>query len=179
MKEVWKDISDYEGLYQVSNLGNVRSLDRIVKRATSPDYMLKGKILKPIDNGRGYKMVCFCRDGIVKREYVHRIVAKTFIPNPHNLPEINHRDENTNNNRADNLEWCDRKSNVNYGNRANKYGVSRGKPVVCIETGIVYHGVREATRQTGIHASDISACCLQREKTKTAGGYHWSFAEKV
>lgn len=178
MKEVWKDISGYEGLYQVSNFGNVKSLDRIVHRKTKPDYMLKGKILKSIDNGRGYKMVCFCKNGIVKKEYVHRIVAKAFIPNSNDLPEINHRDENTSNNHADNLEWCDRKSNMNYGNRAKKFGISRGKSVICCETQKVYYSCWEAGRQTGIRHNDIWACCQGYRNKKTAGGFHWSYIDK-
>ena len=134
------------------------------------------KNLKQNDNGHGYLTVSICISGKPRTRYVHRLIAEAFLENPNMLPEVNHKDENPGNNRLDNLEWCDSKYNKNYGRRAHKFSKSRGKAVICIETGIVYHGIREAMRQTGINASEICACCNGYRGTKQAGGYHWMYA---
>ena len=112
--EVWKDISGYDGRYQVSNFGRVRSYAR--ERYSEP------LILKSIHDSDGYCCVnlCYAEKGIRGRlTKVHRLVAKAFIDNPNNLPEINHKDEDKTNNRADNLEWCTTRYNLTYGNRLN------------------------------------------------------------
>jgi len=121
MKEIWKDIKNYEGLYQVSNLGNVKVLDRIVNSAIKNNNKVKrlGKTLKQY-NKQGYMQVVLTYNKIRKYCNVHRLVAEAFIPNPNNLPQVNHIDENPLNNRVDNLEWCTAKYNCNYGNRNNK-----------------------------------------------------------
>ena len=112
MKEIWKDIKGYEGLYQVSNLGNVRSMDRI----TRDGRKIKGKNIKPHTNGNSrYLRAALCNNGKIKYENIHRLVAKAFIPNPENKPEVNHKDENPSNNFIDNLEWMTSKENSNYG----------------------------------------------------------------
>ena len=112
MKEIWKDIKGYEGLYQVSNLGNVRSMDRI----TRDGRKIKGKNIKPHTNGNSrYLRAALCNNGKIKYENIHRLVAKAFIPNPENKPEVNHKDENPSNNLIDNLEWMTSKENSNYG----------------------------------------------------------------
>lgn len=113
-EEVWRDIDGYEG-YQVSNLGNVRSLDRTVKKEDGTVRFLKGKILKQFPSNRGYLLVRLCKDGKGKTYSVHRIVAKAFIPNERNLSECNHKSEVKTDNRAQNLEWCNREYNINYG----------------------------------------------------------------
>ena len=106
MKEIWKDIPEYEGLYQVSNLGNVRSLN----------YNRTGEIkLLKQGNVNGYKVVILYKDGKKKNYLVHRLVAIAFLPNPNNLPIINHKDENPSNNNVNNLEWCTQAYNTNYG----------------------------------------------------------------
>lgn len=102
--EEWKEIPGYEGLYEVSNMGNVRNVRR-------------NKLLKLSKTTNGYIRVSLCKNGIKTGLTVHRLVAEAFIPNPYNLPEVNHRDEDKTNNRVDNLEFCDRKYNVNYGTR--------------------------------------------------------------
>lgn len=112
-EEIWKDIEGYEGLYQVSNLGRVRSFDRIDRLGR----LRPGVILRPLMNTYGYIQVSFCKEGKEKKLQVHRLVAQAFIPNPEGLPQINHKDENPKNNRVDNLEWCDGKYNCNYGTR--------------------------------------------------------------
>lgn len=149
----------------------------------SPDgqvYSLKAeKFLCVQDNGHGYKVVNTRINGVKKQYYVHRLVAVAFVDNPNGYPEVNHKDENPANNRVDNLEWCTAKYNKNYGNRAKKFSISRGVPVRCVETNQVFHGVREASRVTGINASSISACCNGYRNTKTAGGFRWQYAKKV
>lgn len=136
MQEIWKDIENYEGYYQVSNLGRVRSVNRIVINSMGGKIQhLQGKlqILKP--GKLGYVIAQLSKDN--KRKYckVHRLVAQAFIPNPDNLPEVNHKDENKANNRVDNLEWCDREYNVNYGtcslriSKANKGRSSKLKGI--------------------------------------------------
>lgn len=106
MIEVWKSIKGYEGFYEVSNFGRVRSLPRKTK-----SNVLKGTVLKPNVTPFGYLQVMLCREGKGKQHKIHRLVANAFIPNPDNLPEINHKDWNTSNNNVDNLEWCDRQYN--------------------------------------------------------------------
>lgn len=109
--EIWADVNGYVGLYQVSNLGRVRSVDRIVagnqKRYKGTRVVnRRGKMLKPGLGAKGYYHVVLCVDGIPKNYRVHRLVAETFIPNPQNKPAINHIDANPLNNHAANLEWC-------------------------------------------------------------------------
>ena len=121
MKEIWKDIPNFEGLYQVSNLGNIKGLDRYVNSAIKNNNRVKrkGKLLKQY-NKRGYFQVSLSKNH--KRYYfnVHRLVAIAFLPNPDNLPQVNHKDENPLNNILSNLEWCTAKYNCNYGTRNSK-----------------------------------------------------------
>ena len=117
-EEIWRPIVGYEGLYEVSSYGRVRSLDRYVK---GKSYRLhKGKVLSPGKNSRGYLSIVLSYNGKHKVITVHRLVAEAFLPNPDNLPEINHKDEDKTNNRVDNLEFCDHKYNVNYGTRKDR-----------------------------------------------------------
>ena len=110
-QEQWRPIEEYEGLYEVSNMGRVKSLERIDKN----NHLVKGKILKPVMMKNGYLRVDLSKEGKHKMFSVHRLVGMTFIPNPEGLPQINHIDEDKTNNRVDNLEWCDCKYNINYG----------------------------------------------------------------
>lgn len=125
MKEIWKDIKGYEDLYQVSNLGRVRSLNHFRKNGTGI-YLQKGRILNPQNTG-GYCFVRLSKNGKDKAYLIHRLVAQTFILNLKQYNEINHKDENKKNNRVDNLEWCTHKYNINYGDGNKKRSLTESK----------------------------------------------------
>ena len=119
MIELWKDIKTYEGLYQVSNLGNVKSVDRYIYAGDNSNHKyqhIKEHYLK-LNGGRKYIQVILCKNGKTKAFLVHRLVAEAFIPNPNNLPCVNHKDENPKNNHVDNLEWCTYSYNNTYNGR--------------------------------------------------------------
>lgn len=105
MKEIWKPIEGYEGLYEVSNFGRVRSLDHFETNGVCV-ILYKGKNIVGSVSKHGYHVVSLCKHGVQKSFKTHRIVAKTFIPNPKNYPCVNHKDQNRLNNFVDNLEWC-------------------------------------------------------------------------
>lgn len=117
MKEEWRFIKNYEGLYEVSNTGLVRSIDRYTINSKGVKKRYKGKLLSPGFNKRnGYFLVRISKDCF----YVHRLVAEAFLDNPDNLREVNHKDEDKTNNRVDNLEWCTSKYNRSYGTRTER-----------------------------------------------------------
>lgn len=126
MKEIWKDIKGYEGIYQVSNLGSVRSLERKIMHGDGKPYTVKEKMLKPAITSHGYQSVHFSIDNLAKIFKVHRLVAEAFIENPNNLPSINHKDEIKTNNAVENLEWCTVQYNNTYGDY-NRFGRKRNK----------------------------------------------------
>lgn len=138
----------------------------------------KMKEMKPRLNKGGYLDVPLCSNGQHVRKLIHRLVARAFISNPDNLPEVNHKDEVKSNNCVDNLEWCTSEYNSNFGSRGERVAKALinhpdfSVPVVCLETGEVYPSVSEASRQTGVHRQNISGC-LNGER-QTAGGYHWA-----
>lgn len=169
--ENWKSIAGYEERYEVSDRGNVRSLN----------YHREGrtKILKPKKNCGGYLVVNLRKDGQLKQPSVHRLVAQAFLPNPLNLPQVNHRDEDKLNNAASNLEWCTASYNINYGSRNRRMAEAQSKPVQQLDksTGELlktFPSAVEAERVAGIHHGNISRCCCG--KRKSAGGYVWRYA---
>lgn len=168
MNETWKDVKGYEGIYQVSDMGGV-------KRTSGSEE----RILKPYPDKNGYKIVSLHRCGIRKVTKVHRLVGQCFIPNPTNLPFINHKDETPSNNNVLNLEWCDRKYNNSYGMVNLRKSVKEGKAVVQKnqqgETMHIYHAATEAERKTGIPRQNIGQCCMG--KIKTAGKFIWAYAD--
>lgn len=174
--EIWKDIAGYEGLYQVSNLGNVRSLGRWRGNGKGV-YFQEGQIIKPFKNKRGYQIVDLRKNGR-KNHYVHRLVAQSFIENPENLPCINHKDESKTNNRVDNLEWCSYVYNNNYGTRNKRMAESKSKKV--IQLTLDGKIVREwaSTVECGLNGFNkghVAECC--RGERKTHKGYRWVYAE--
>lgn len=160
--EIWKDIPGYEGLYQVSNLGRVKSFHGRTERE---------KILQPYCKKK-YAQVLLIKDKRRKLALIHRLVAEAFLPNPDGKPQVNHKDENKQNNSVDNLEWCDCDYNIIY---------SQGKKVLQYDTNgkllREWECMRDAERELGILCSNISACCKRKYRHRTAGGYIWRFKE--
>lgn len=154
MTEIWKPIDNYND-YMVSNTGKV------------------AKVLKGDSNGRGYRFIKF-QDG--KRIYIHRLVAQAFIPNFNNCPIINHKDGNKNNNRVENLEWCNYSHNCKEAYKL-KLHIPKRKVVIQKDLSGKYinefKGIREAGKIVGVDYSSIIKCC--KGKAKTAGGYKWEY----
>lgn len=120
MLEKWRTIPNYEGYYEISTFGRIKSIDRDVPHPKYGFQHRKSRMLKPSLNKKGYLIVVLAKDGMRRAYTVHRLVAKTFLPNTNNTEVINHKDENKTNNRVDNLEWCSQKYNINYGNSLKK-----------------------------------------------------------
>lgn len=174
MEEIWKDIAGYEGLYQVSNTGKVRSFIR-KSELQSPWHLIKPHIT------RGYAFIALYTNKVKRSKnfLLHRLVAQAFIPNPNNYPEINHKDENKLNNAVDNLEWCTRSYNMCYGTARFRQGISASAQVeqLTIENIPIAHycSVPIAAKINGIDASSIHKCC--NNKRESAGGYKWRYFE--
>lgn len=169
MKEEWKDIKGYEGRYMVSNFGRVKSMKYRHHNTV--------EILKQ-DNNLGYKRVClYTKNGKRKRIKVHRLVAEAFIPNPNNYLYINHKDENKNNNRVDNLEWCTQSYNINYGTRTERANAKKQKAIIQIDRQNKfinrYNSITEIEKKLNYNRSNIIACAKGR--LKTAYGYIWRY----
>lgn len=173
--EQWKDIKNYEGLYQVSNLGRVKSL-----------WYGKERILKPGMNNYGYLRVPLRKNDKRILYLVHRLVAQAFIPNPDNLPEVNHINEVKTDNRVENLEFCDRKYNNTYGTRIEQMVEKQinGKLSKTVyqyslngEFVAEYPSTREIERQLGFKQPSISYCC--NGQRKTAYGYKWTYNKLI
>lgn len=181
MKEIWKPIKDYEDSYEISNLGRVRSKERYVKTCGNGRRLVKAQIIKPMVCTNGYLEAALSRNKQRKVILLHRLVAMHFIDNPLNYPEINHKDEDVTNNRADNLEWCTSKYNANYGTR-NQRCMEKAikKPVRQLSLNgdfiAVYPMISEAARTTGIDESQIIRVCKGRNIT--AGGYKWEYVQE-
>lgn len=186
-EEHWKPVKGYEGQYEVSDKGRVRSLDRYVKtankRSKTGKYFVEGKIRKPFVGHDGYLRMALNKDGVNKKYFVHRLVMETFSPNPdpEHLTQINHKNEITNDNRVENLEWCTQTYNNNYGNRIEKQAKAlvngkRAKKVGQYDLNgnlvKVWASTRECERH-GFKHSGVGACCLGKwDKYK---GYRWKY----
>ena len=184
MQEEWRDIKGFEGYYQVSNLGRVRSLDREIYHPYNKTIShYKGSIMKYSTRKKGYLGICLTKENKQKSFLIHRLVAEAFIPNPMNYNQINHIDEDKTNNKVDNLEWCDCKYNVNYGSciknmkKAKTNNTYNQKAILCIETGTKYFNSKHAERETGYKARSIRAVC--EGKYKTLHGLHWIFIDEM
>ena len=182
--ENWKDIKGYEGFYQVSNLGRVKSLERDVYYSNGAVHHVDEKILAFNLNRGGYQYVALSLNGKAKSIKVHRLVAEAFIPNPENKPMVNHRNEIKTDNTVENLEWCTASYNNNYGTRnvrmiQNRRSYKLGnhpqaKPVFCEELNKTFDCITRAGEELGICVSSIRSVC--KGKLKTAGGFHWRYA---
>ncbi len=170
--EEWRDVVGYEGLYMVSNIGNVKSLQRTAKSKNGSIRTVSEKLRKINKNKSGYIMVILNKEGKRKGIKIHRLVAQAFLPNPENLPQVNHKDENKSNNCVENLEWCTQEYNNKYGTRTER----TSKKVKCLETGVIYPSTIEIQRNLGFSSANISKCC--RGKVKSCCGYHWQYVEQ-
>ena len=184
MREEWKDIKGFEGYYQVSNLGRVRSLDREIYHSYNKTIShYKGSIMKLSKRRKGYLGLVLMKGNKQKSFLVHRLVAEAFIPNPNNYDQVNHIDENKTNNQVDNLEWCNCKYNVNYGSCIERMKATRTnnthnqRPVKCVETGEIFKNSRDAERKTGYKSRSIRAVC--NGEYKTLHGLHWIFLDSI
>lgn len=186
-KEIWKDIEGYEGLYQVSNYGKVKRLKRKIKNQYIFKYeKITNNILKGHKIQKGYIQVRLInQNGESKSFLIHRLVAQAFIPNPNNYPQINHKDENKENNKVDNLEWCNCYYNNNYGTKKERLSIIqksiireyRNKRVAQYDLNMnkinEFKSITEAHKITNINLANISSCCLNNRKT--AGKFIWKF----
>lgn len=174
--EEWRPVPGYEGLYEVSNTGRVRSLDR-EEYFNGTSRPRKGRELSHIPK-RGYSLVKLCKDGTVRAVGIHRIVAAAFIPNPLGLPEVNHKDECKTNNHASNLEWCSRAYNAKYGTAPARIADKLRKPVISIDSNgveTVYESVKLAAQSFGGTSGNI--CNAISGYSKTAWGLKWRYAD--
>lgn len=192
MEEFWRDIPGYNGRYQASNLGNIRSVDKVVDKSNGTSEFYKGKLLKTFVSTGGYLYVTIAKEPnkfCPKR--VHRLIAQTFIPNPLRLPQVNHKNENKIDNRVENLEWCTGEYNANYGHRNEKCSFSRrNNPRLSKEVNQYdfngnylrsFPSAAEAARFLNLNANTaacrIGQCCRHLHKHGNFGyGYLWEFA---
>lgn len=179
-EEQWKDIKGFEGIYQVSTFGRIKSLKRICRANTCGKREVYEKILSACKSKNGYLTVVLCNKGKKRSLAVHRIVAKTFIKNLDNKKEVNHKDENKLNNFVSNLEWCDRIYNSTYGHSVEKSAIKKYKPVdmIDVKSGEVlrhFISIKNASEEMGISNKNISLVC--NNKRATAGGYFWMFSK--
>ena len=177
--ERWKDIEGFEGYYQVSDMGRVRSLDRVVTttRHGKPLSMTtKGRILRAPVTRDGYVSIQLFKHSKYYTFRVHRLVAKAFIDNEDNLPEINHIDGNKQNNRVENLEWCTRGHNIRHAFRTGlikKENMRSNAKKVRRSDGVVFDSLTKAAEESGTHISDVSMCC--HGKLAHTAGYGFEF----
>lgn len=186
--EIWKDIQGYEGIYQVSNEGRVRSLDKLVLSKGGSESLRKGKILKPYVNHAGYLRVTLQNNGIIKTYPLHYLVIKTFVgERPANM-QINHKDENKANNfvfvnddgsvdfEKSNLEYCTPSYNCNYGDRTEKIKQKNQKPVIALNAeGMIvlrFNSAKDA-EEKGFSSTHICSCC--KGKRKWHKGLFWKY----
>ena len=182
MEEIWKDIPQYEGYYQVSNYGNFRSIDRIVKYKNFGTRKYPGKYLLTETAKDGYKRIVLMKDGIKKRYQAHRLVALTFIPNPDNKSIINHIDGNKGNNIVSNLEWCTASENMIHADNTglrdmSKHHPSNAKKIKCLETNEIFVSYYRAVKWLGKTSNSISALVRGTRNCGKAFGYHWKFID--
>ena len=176
--EVWKDIKGYEGRYQVSNLGRVKSLERIIIKKNGVKQTIRERILKIQTDKDGYLQVSLYKgSGKMKTFKVHRLVCEAFHENPENKPCVNHIDEDKTNNTVGNLEWCTYKENINHGTRNARSAEGQSKSVGQYTTDgkliKVWQSAMEIERQLGYSHGNISL--VARGKLKTAYGYVWKY----
>lgn len=196
-EEIWKPIKDFEGYYEVSNMGRIRSLDREVNTSNNRSRIIKGEIKKVYKNKRGYLQVNLYKENTYKTFRVHRLVAEAFIPNPNNLPYIDHINCVRDDNRVENLHWVTHTENINnpltkeaiinskigdknpmYGRTGEKHHNS--KKVYCVELDKVFNSIRDVERELGINSVHVSDACKGKRKScgkhpVTGEKLHWKY----
>ena len=185
MKEIWEDIPNYEGLYQASNLGRIRSVDRYKEVIIKNQYgeykrtkFFKSYILKQ-QTYIGYKCVQLHINGKYKWEKVHRLVAMAFVPNPENKPQVNHIDGNKSNNNVLNLEWCNQSYNTKHAYKNNlikHYKIEINQYDLEGNYIKTWESAKEIGKKLKIKNSQICRCC--KNENSTAGGYYWKYKRK-
>lgn len=182
---MWKDIPGYEGIYQASPEGEIKSVDRYVSHGNAPRQFKRGRILKQGINNNGYPCVMLTDiNGHERRIQVHRLIAITFIPNPENKSQVNHIDENKLNNNVDNLNWMSAKENCNWGTRNKRVGENTrkkltgteppGRAVKNLDTGEVFDSIAKAARSIG--ATNKSGNIVRAIKNGyKCAGYRWKY----
>lgn len=183
--EIWKNVIGFEGLYEVSNLGNIKSLGK--GKSTNSLTKLERIIILRVKNN-GYLQAKLSKDGIRSHLLAHRLVAKAFIPNPNNLPEVNHIDSDKQNNKLENLEWISSSGNQKYAFIHGQQKVVRGAnhkqsiPVVQLSLNgdIIkeWASIKEIKREIGFNTFGIIKCCKKENKYKTAYGFKWMYKDE-
>ena len=183
MIESWREIKGYEGLYEVSNWGRVRSLGMWTNIRGGGKRWLAGRVLRLRKDKKGYLLVCLCKDGVVKTCKVHRLVAIAFPDlvgwtedakgRPLDELEINHKDQNKENNRIENLEWCDRSYNIKYSFAKTVYMYTLDGKLCGL-----WPSVNECGRH-GFNQGNITNCCNGKYKYKTHRGFRWSYEPPI
>lgn len=181
--EIWKAIPDFEGYYEVSTLGRIRSVDRYVICRGRKKRLIKGKLLKPRLYKDGYFDVKLHKDNHrYKTRRINRLVALTFIPNSNSLPYVNHKDENPLNNRVDNLEWCTHRYNMNYGTIKFRIAKTLSKPINQYDKQgdllRTYSSIKEASNQFQSKYADTNISHCLKGTNKTAYGYIWKYVDE-
>jgi hypothetical protein len=192
VQEIWVDVKGYEGLYQISNLGNVKKLKRMMRTKNNKILSYEEIILKPVANSSGYFRVTLidcC--GIKKKHFIHRLVATAFCPRSPRSNVVNHKDNNPANNASCNLEWVTQSENICHAVRQNRMnfskewlaqqnGATRSVPVVgtnLITGEKVYYSSMAEAEKDGFNDANISACC--KGSRKTHNGFRWEYQKVV
>ena len=188
MEEQWKSIKGYDGLYEISNKGNIRSLDKYVRRGNG-FYFMKGKLLKPQLNSKGYKRIGLKNNGKTEKFFIHRLVAEAFIPHSTKCNVVNHKDFNILNNTVDNLEWTTQDENIAYSAKRGRFAKHKewkNKIIAANEKytkAVIGVNILTGKEIKFKHLNDVKTkgfqpscvCCCCKGKRETHAGYYWKY----